>query len=101
VAIFWGPLLTGSTMTMIGSVTALALGERQLIPRWLTLLGLAAFLEQAVETITVFGTHGFIAPGGGMNVLLGAALTAAWLVGLVVWVVSRLRLAARAGQAVT
>ena len=90
VAIFWGPLLTGSTMTMIGAVTVLGLGSDPLIPRWLTVLGAIAFIEQAIETITVFGTHGFTAPGGDMNLILGAGLTAIWLIGLVVWAARRL-----------
>jgi hypothetical protein len=90
VASFWGPVLTGATTTMIGAVTVLGLRERPLIPRWLTALGVLAFIEQAVETITVFGTHGFIAPGGDMNILLGAALTGVWLAGLVAWAYGRL-----------
>jgi hypothetical protein len=85
VALFWGPVLTGSTMAMIGAVTVLGLGARPSIPRWLTVLGAIAFIEQAVETITVFGTGGFIAPGGDMNLILGAALTLLWLAGLTVW----------------
>ena len=56
------------------------------------MLGAIAFAEQAVETITVFGTHGFTAPGGDMNILLGAGLTLAWLIGLVAWAVRRLGL---------
>ena len=51
---------------------------------------MVAFAEQAVETITVFGTHGFTAPGGAMNTVLGAGLTAIWLAGLVVWAFQRL-----------
>jgi hypothetical protein len=90
IASFWGPLLTGATTTMIGAVTILGLGSRRVIPGWLTALGAIAFAEQAIETITVFGTHGFIAPGGAMNVVLGAAVTLIWLVGLVVWAAPRL-----------
>jgi hypothetical protein len=90
VASFWGPILTGATTTMIGAITVLGLGTRPLIPRWLTALGVVAFAEQAIETITVFGTQGFTAPGGGMNVQLGAALTAIWLAGVVVWTARRL-----------
>ncbi len=90
VELFWGPVLTGATMTMIGSVTVLGLGADPLIPRWLTVLGAIAFLEQAVETITTFGTSGFIAPGGEMNLVLGAFLTLAWLAGLTVWAARRL-----------
>jgi hypothetical protein len=68
----------------------LGFGARPLIPRWLFWLGAIAFLEQAVETITVFGTHGFIAPGGGMNLLLGAGLTVIWLVAVAIWAVGKL-----------
>jgi hypothetical protein len=78
-------------MAMLGAVTALGVGARPSIPRWLTALGALAFLEQAIETVTVFGTHGFTEPGGDMNVLLGAAFVAVWLVGLVVWAAGRLR----------
>jgi hypothetical protein len=90
VASLWGPILTGATMTMIGPVTALGVRSRPLIPRWLMALGMIALAEQAVETVTVFGTRGFTAPGGGMNVQLGAALTAIWLAGVVVWTAVRL-----------
>src|SRR4051812_44579424 len=58
VALFWGPLLTGATCMMIGAVTVLGLRADPLIPRWLTVLGAIAFAEQAIETITVFGTSG-------------------------------------------
>lgn len=90
IASFWGPILTGATMTMIGAVTVLGFGARPLIPRWLAFLGVVAFAEQAIETITVFGTDGFTAPGGDMNLVLGAGLTLIWLGGLVVWAARRL-----------
>ena len=95
IASFWGPLLTGATTTMIAAVTVLGVRAEPLIPRWLTVVGAIAFAEQAIETITVFGTHGFIAPGGAMNVLLGAAISLIWLVGLVVWAAPRLPAASR------
>jgi hypothetical protein len=90
VASFWGPILTGATTAMIGAVTVLGLIANPVIPRWLTTLGIIAFVEQAIETITVFGTHGFLAPGGDMNLLLGAGLTLIWFAGLVVWGARRL-----------
>jgi len=93
IASFWGPVLTGATMTMIGAVTVLGLRSSPLIPRWLLALGVIAFGEQAIETVTVFGTDGFTAPGGDMNLLLGAGLTAIWLGGVVVWSAGRLRTA--------
>jgi hypothetical protein len=101
VASYWGPVLTGATTAMIGSVTVLGLRARPLIPPWLTVIGALAFLEQAVETVTVFGRHGFIAPGGGMNVVLGAAFTAVWVGALVVWAAARLGRADAALQPVT
>jgi len=99
VALFWGPLLTGATCMMTGAVTALGLRADPLIPRWLTVLGAIAFAEQAIETITVFGTSGFTAPGGDMNIVLGAGLTLLWLIGLVVWAYGKLGSAPRAAPA--
>jgi len=90
-ASLWGPILTGATMTMIGAITALGVRARPLIPRWLTVLGIVAFAEQAIETVTVLGTHGFTAPGGEMNLVLGAAVTTIWLAGTVVWAAGWLR----------
>jgi hypothetical protein len=90
IASFWGPILTGATTTMIGAVTVPGIQGRSLIPRWLTALGIVAFLEQGLETATVFGRGGFATPGGAWNVALGASLTALWLAGLVVWAAQRL-----------
>jgi hypothetical protein len=84
VALFWGPVLTGATTTMIAPVTLLALRGQEL-PRWLGVLGAIAFAEQAVETITIFGSSGFTEPGGAMNLQLGAGLTAAWMLAFAVW----------------
>jgi hypothetical protein len=54
VAVFFGPVLTGSTTTMMAPVTLLAFRRQPRIPRWLGALGLITFVEQAVETITIF-----------------------------------------------
>ena len=48
------------------------------------------FVEQGVETITVFGESGFIAPGGAMNLYLGGVLGMAWVIGVIVWSYQRL-----------
>jgi hypothetical protein len=73
VASFWGPVLTGTTVMMLAPVVLLALrGEG--LPRWLGVVGGVAVAEQLIETITIFGRHGFIAPGGPMNLYLGAGL---------------------------
>lgn len=85
VAIFFGPVLTGATTTMMAPVTLLALRARAGLPMWLGLLGAVAFIEQSIETITIFGTTGFTQPGGAMNLQLGAALTLAWMLAFGVW----------------
>jgi hypothetical protein len=74
IAADWGPLVNGSSAAMAGAVAALGFGASPIIPRWLTWLSVVFGLEQAVETITVFGNAGFIAPGGTMNVYLGGVL---------------------------
>jgi hypothetical protein len=85
VAVFMGPALTGSTTTMMVPVTWLALRSQAGIPRWLGALGLVAFVEQAIETITIFGSTGFTQPGGAMNMQLGAGLTLAWILAFGFW----------------
>ena len=52
------------------------------LPRWLAYFSAAFALEQAIETITIFGKRGFIAPGGDMNFQLGAVLLVVWLIAL-------------------
>jgi hypothetical protein len=82
VASFWGPVLTGTTVTMLAPVVLLALGSNAMLPRWLGVIAGIALAEQVVETITIFGRHGFIAPGGPMNLYLGAGLVAVSVLGL-------------------
>jgi apolipoprotein N-acyltransferase len=82
VASFWGPVLTSTTITMLAPVALLALRRDGGLPRWLGVVAAIAVAEQLIETITVFGRHGFIAPGGPMNVYLGAGLVALSLLGL-------------------
>lgn len=85
VAVFWGPVLNGSTLTMLAPVTWLALRGEAGLPRWLGALGAVACAEQAVETITIFGTSGFTEPGGTMNLQLGAGLVWAWMMAFALW----------------
>lgn len=85
VAIYWGPVLTGQTMLMIAPVTQLALRGQAGLPRWLGVLGLVAFIEQAVETVTIFGSTGFTEPGGVMNMKVGALLLMVWFVAFALW----------------
>lgn len=80
VASFWGPVLTGTTVLMLAPITIVALRAEAGLPRWLGYVTGVALVEQLVETITIFGDKGFIAPGGPMNLLLGAGLTVIALV---------------------
>jgi len=88
VVIFYGPVLTGTTATMMAPVTLLALRGRAGLPRWLGVLGAVAFTEQAIETVTIFGWTGFTQPGGAMNMQLGAGLTLGWILAFALWVAS-------------
>ena len=84
VALFFGPVLTGATTTMMAPVTLLAL-RGDVLPRWLGVLGMVAFVEQSIETITIFGSSGFTQPGGAMNMQLGGGLTLVWILGFGLW----------------
>jgi hypothetical protein len=94
-AAYWGPLVNGSTTAMAAAVAALGFGATPIIPRWLTWLSAIFFLEQAIETITVFGRTGFLAPGGAMNVYLGGAIGFLWTAGVVRWALRRIDSPAR------
>ena len=85
VAAFFGPVLTGAFMTLIAPVTLLALRRHSALPKWLGVLGAVAFAEQALETVTIFGSSGFTEPGGAMNLQLGAALVSIWLLAFALW----------------
>jgi hypothetical protein len=82
---YWGPIVNGSTMTMAAAFVPLAFGKSGIIPRWLGWLSVLFFVEQAIETITVFGKSGFIAPGGAMNLYLGGVIGMAWVIGVLYW----------------
>lgn len=82
---YWGPIVNGSTMAMAAAFVPLAFGSSRIIPSWLGWLSVLFFVEQAIETVTVFGTSGFFAPGGTMNLYLGGAIGMAWVIGVLYW----------------
>ncbi len=86
---YWGPIVNGSTMTMAAAFAPLAFGGSRLVPRWLGWLSVLFFVEQAIETVTVFGESGFIAPGGAMNLYLGGLIGMAWVIGVLIWATKR------------
>ena len=97
VALFYGPVLTGAFITLRAPVTLLALSGRAGLPVWLGALGAVAVVEQAIETVTIFGTSGFTEPGGAMNLQLGAGLVLTWTLAFAVWAALRRGGYSRAG----
>ncbi|WP_444901495.1 hypothetical protein ACJJIG_18700 [Microbulbifer sp. SSSA007] len=91
---YWGPLVNGSTTAMAVAFLAIGPGTSVEVPRWLKSLSVIFFLEQAIETITVFGYSGFITPGGTMNVYLGGLIGFIWVAGVVRWAIPRIDLPA-------
>jgi hypothetical protein len=82
---YWGPIVNGSTMTMAIAFIPFAFGSSGIVPRWLGWLSVLFFVEQGIETITVFGQSGFFAPGGAMNIYLGGLFGMAWVIGVLYW----------------
>lgn len=80
VASYWGPMLITFTVLTLVPLAYAGLKSDQL-PKWVGMLAAAVMIEQLIESITIFGSRGFIAPGGAMNSMLGAGLTLiTWLV---------------------
>lgn len=91
IAQYWGPIINGATMTMAVAFIPLAFGASSFLPKWLGWLSVVFFVEQGIETITVFGQSGFLAPGGAMNLYLGGVIGMAWVIGVLVWGQHQLR----------
>jgi hypothetical protein len=91
---YWGPVLTSTTVMMLTPVVVATLAPQRRLPQWLGVLAGIALVEQLVESLTIFGRRGFMAPGGPMNVVLGAVLVAVTLVALGLAVVRLERLPA-------
>jgi hypothetical protein len=80
ISAFFGPVLTVSIVLLIVPIGLAAWRGEGGFPRWLAWLTAVFAVEQSLETITVLGKRGFIAPGGPMNNLLGAGLFLVWVV---------------------
>jgi hypothetical protein len=77
---YWAPLLTFPILTQAAAVVfAVRAGD---FPVWLAVVSGVLLVEQLAESATIFGHHGFLAPGGPMNSLLGPGLYAIWLIAL-------------------
>lgn len=80
VSAYFGPVITVSIILLIVPIGLAAWRREGGFPRWLAWLTAAFAIEQSIETITVFGKHGFLAPGGPMNFMLGAGLFLMWVI---------------------
>lgn len=87
---FWGPAVNASMVAMAAPIAVLGIGSTPLVPKWLTLIAAVFGIEQAIETVTIFGQSGFIAPGGPMNVYLGGTLGFMFVLGLLAWAFPRI-----------
>jgi hypothetical protein len=77
---YFGPVLTVSIILLIVPIGIAAWRGEGGLPRWLAWFTLVFAVEQSIESITVFGKRGFIAPGGPMNFTLGAGLFLVWVI---------------------
>jgi hypothetical protein len=80
VSLFFGPVLTVSIVLVVVPLGLAAWRGEGGLPRWFAGLTAVFALEQSIETITIFGKRGFIAPGGAMNFALGAGLWLIWVI---------------------
>ncbi|MEM7434782.1 MAG: hypothetical protein AAF436_06485 [Myxococcota bacterium] len=87
---YWGPLVNGASAAMAAPLVVLGLGDSTRVPRWLGWLSLVFMVEQSIETITVFGETGFLAPGGTMNLYVGGIIGFAWFGGVIRWAMKEL-----------
>ncbi len=77
---YFGPTLTVSIVLIVVPLGLAAWKGEGGLPRWFAWLSAVFATEQLIETITVMGRRGFIAPGGPMNLMLGAGLFAVWVI---------------------
>jgi hypothetical protein len=90
VASYWGPMLITFTVLTLAPLAYAGLKGGQL-PKWVGALAAIVMIEQLIESVTIFGSGGFIAPGGAMNTLPGAGLT------LITWLAAGVVASRRAG----
>jgi len=80
VTAYVGPMLTAGVLLFAAPIAWASLRGESNAPSWFGWLTVVLVVEQALETITILGTSGFIAPGGPMNFPLGAGLFVLWVI---------------------
>jgi len=79
VSAYFGPFLTTTDVVIAGAVAHAVYTEGSL-PRWAGHMSIIFALEQLIETVTLFGDHGFAGPGGDFNNVVGAYLFGIWAI---------------------
>jgi hypothetical protein len=79
ISAYFGPVLTVAVVLLVAPIGLAARRESSGLSRWLAYITAAFVLEQAIETVTIVNTTGFTAPGGAMNLTLGAGLFLVWV----------------------
>lgn len=79
IAAYFGPVLTTTDVVLAGAV-ALAVFSHAVLPRWVGYASAVFALEQLIESVTVYGDHGFMGPGGDFNAVLGADMFGVWVI---------------------
>ena len=80
VTAYVGPMWTAPVILLAAPLGWAAIRHDNDAPAWFLWLTVVLVVEQAVETITILGTSGFIAPDGPMNFPLGAGLFLLWVI---------------------
>jgi hypothetical protein len=80
IAAYFAPLLTIPVLLVVTPVACAARQHGTGVPTWLGILSAVVAIEQITETLTILDTRGFTAPGGSMNLHLGAPLFLIWVI---------------------
>ena len=74
-----GPMLTAGVILFAAPIAWASLRHDNAASSWFAWFSVLLVVEQALETVTILGTSGLIAPGGPMNFPLGAVLFVLWV----------------------
>ena len=75
-----GPVMTIGVILLAAPLAWASLRHENNAPSWFRWLTVVLVIDQAVETVTLLGLSGFIAPGGMMNFPVGAGLFLLWVI---------------------
>ena len=80
ISAYFGPTLTVGIILLVTPVGVAAWRGNPGLSHWLAWITAVFVIEQAAETVTILNTDGFTAPGGTMNLTVGAGLFVIWII---------------------